>query len=211
MKKMAFSALLILFLPAVVFAQDKVEAPVWNVGDKWVFTGGALIEVIKADQKMYILNFSKNICPQESAGFDKIAFEKSNLNRSHTLDGDKLKKYSSYLKKRFNFPYYPGKEWKDTCSAKAYTGPMSGATLDFSETFKVLGWENVEVKAGKFRALKLSYSQEITGPPSPIMGYVGVAMYWYSPEVKYFVKCEYEPFYFLGLPNWELTSFQLKK
>ena len=46
---MAFSALLILFLPAVVFAQEKVEAPVWNVGDKWVFTGGASIEVIKAD------------------------------------------------------------------------------------------------------------------------------------------------------------------
>jgi len=198
MKKIISLGWLVVFLPVMVFAQEKVEAPVWNVGDKWVFTGGATIEVIKADQSMYILNFSKNICPQESAGYDRIAFEKSTLNRIHTIEADKLKNYTSYIKRRFNFPYNLGKEWKDTCIAKRY-----GATGEYSETYRILGWENVEVKAGRFRSLKLVYTQE-TG------GYEGQATYWYSPEVKYFVKCEYEPSYF-DFSNWELASFQLNK
>ena len=37
MKKMAILAWVMVFLPAMVFSQDKIEAPAWNVGDKWVF------------------------------------------------------------------------------------------------------------------------------------------------------------------------------
>jgi len=37
MEKMPFLVLLIVFLLALVFAQEKVEAPIWNMGDKWVF------------------------------------------------------------------------------------------------------------------------------------------------------------------------------
>ena len=53
MKKTIFLGLLIMFLPALVFSQEKVEAPVWNVGDKWVFSGEGSIEVINADQNSY--------------------------------------------------------------------------------------------------------------------------------------------------------------
>ena len=49
MRKMMIVGSLILFLPAIVFAQEKIEAPIWNVGDKWVFTQGN-IEVVDADQ-----------------------------------------------------------------------------------------------------------------------------------------------------------------
>ncbi len=50
MKKMVLLALLIVSLAATAFAQEKVEAPVWNVGDKWSFTGNGSIEVAKAEQ-----------------------------------------------------------------------------------------------------------------------------------------------------------------
>ncbi len=48
MKKMVFLGWLILFLPAMVLGQEKVDAPVWSVGDKWFFTGEGTIEVSKS-------------------------------------------------------------------------------------------------------------------------------------------------------------------
>jgi hypothetical protein len=44
------------------------------------------------------------------------------------------------------------------------------------------------------------------------------ALYWYSPEVKNFVKCQYEKGYSEAITkekgareNWELVSYELKK
>jgi len=39
----------------------------------------------------------------------------------------------------------------------------------------------------------------------------GESFYWYAPEVKYFVKCQYDTNYWTGVTNWELISFKLKK
>ena len=39
-------------------------------------------------------------------------------------------------------------------------------------------------------------------------------LYWYSPDVKYFVKCQYDKDWMKDkkdIFNWESTSFQLKK
>jgi hypothetical protein len=48
---MILSIWLVLFLAPAVCAQEKIKAPVWNVGDKWVFTRGN-IEVIGAEKKV---------------------------------------------------------------------------------------------------------------------------------------------------------------
>ena len=98
-----------MFLPTMVFAQEKIEAPVWNAGDKWTFTNDGNIEVVKADQSGYILKFSEGKCVFESQGCNTILFEKSTLNRINTVEGDKRKKYTMGLKKILNFPYTPGK------------------------------------------------------------------------------------------------------
>ncbi len=81
MKKMVFLGWLIVSIPAMLFAQERIEAPVWNVGDKWVFTQGN-VEVIGADKKSYALNFSKDTCILENVGLETIIIEKSTLNRS---------------------------------------------------------------------------------------------------------------------------------
>ena len=47
-KKIIFLGLLLVFLAAMVFAQEKIEAPVWNVGDKWAFTGNGNVEVVSS-------------------------------------------------------------------------------------------------------------------------------------------------------------------
>jgi hypothetical protein len=77
MKKMVLLASLIVFLPAMVFAQEKVEAPVWNVGDKWNFTGDGNIEVVKVDPNGFILKFSDRNCMVETQGCGAILFDKS--------------------------------------------------------------------------------------------------------------------------------------
>jgi hypothetical protein len=221
MKKVILIGGMLLFLAATVCAQEKVEAPVWNVGDKWVFTGEGTIEVLKADPNGYAVKFSDNICSFERQGFHTTIFDKSTLQRIYTLEGDKQKKYIMGLKNIFNFPLSPGKQWKHAYSARAvFPRPVQTSRgipiLDYYEKIKILGWEDIGVKAGKFRTLKIEFirgheAQQIgifPGSASEDKGY-----YWYSADVKYFVKCQYDKAWedIKEIFNWELTSFQLKK
>jgi hypothetical protein len=94
-------------------------------------------------------------------------------------------------------------------------GAMSQVSYDFSEIYKVSGWEDIVVQAGKFKALRLEYKRVTTGTSSGWAAWGEmINQYWYSPEVKYFVKCQYDKDWIKGdkeIFNWELTSFQLKK
>jgi len=91
--------------------------------------------------------------------------------------------------------------------------------VEHQETFRILGWEEVEVRAGKFKAIKVEYKIETStrrGTGWTPRG-ESKAWYWYSPEVKNFVKCQYEKGYIEGIDergareNWELVSYELKK
>ncbi len=221
MRKMIFFLWILFLLPSMTWAQEKVNAPVWNVGDKWVFTQGN-IEVIGADKKSYALNFSKDTCIFENVGFETIIFEKSTLSRIYILKGDIREKYTLGLKNIFNFPFTPGKQWKYVYSAKpiltkGYQTSRGIPTLDYYENIRILGWEDLEVKAGKFRALKIEFisgHKEFTMGQFPGPAYEDKGYYWYSPDAKYFVKREYDKAAIDArkeIFNWELASFQLKK
>lgn len=211
MKKIIFLASLIVFLAATVFAQEKIERPVWNVGDRWVFSRGN-IEVVGVDHNSYILNFSKGTAILENSGFEEIGFEKSTLKRIYTLKGTKQEKYTQRQSTILNFPLYPGKQWQDTFWGTVLTGPWAyNWRNEYSETFTVLGWEDVQVRARKFRAVKLEYRQKIINSGAPMYGVEGWSRYWYSPDAKYFVKCEYDKDFYSGEKDWELTSYRLKK
>ena len=214
MKKMVYFGCLIVFLPALVYAQEKIEAPVWNVGDKWTFTGDGSVEVIKSDQNGYILKFSEKKCIFESQGCNTILFQKSTLNRIYAVEGDKRKKYVKGLSKVLDFPLSSGKQWKTGYSS--LVGTYHQTYLDYSEFFKILGWEETKIRAGIFKALKIEYKRVLSGSSSVSVG-AGqefINQYWYSPDVKYFVKCQYDKGWMKEdkeIFNWELTFFQLKK
>jgi hypothetical protein len=206
MKKLIYLSLIFFLFPSITWAQgEKVKAPIWNVGDKWVFTRGN-IEVVGADQKTYTLKFSDDTSIIEKKKFEKIVFDKSTLNRIYALKEDKREKYIIAHKRILNFPINVGMEWKDTFTTQALTGDKKGETFKYEESFKILGWENVEVKAGNFKTAKIEYIQANLD-----RGYTGISFYWYAPEVKYFVKCQYAPGYFQGVADWELASFKLQK
>jgi len=219
MKKMVFLAWLIVFLPAMASAQDRVEVPVWNVGDKWEFGDRGTIEVLKVEKDGYVVEFSKSTCIIESQGFQKIIFDKNTLQRINCVTEDKSNKYAMGLKKNFYFPYTLGKQWTESYSAASLVGPRKGQiALDYYEKYKILDWDDISIRGGKFKAVKMKVISGHGGAMSPVRfvpasEYKG--FYWYSPDAKYFVKCEYDPAAvkeFHGeVVNWELTSFQLKK
>jgi hypothetical protein len=104
-----------------------------------------------------------------------------------------------------------GKTWKDTYSTTVYRGNIRfPQEYSYIQSYAVLGWEDVEVKAGKFKSLKIGVKyerlQEITGSPKE-----GKAWVWYSPDVKNLIKWQFEVGFWAGYDEWELTSFKLKK
>ncbi len=211
MRKMIFFLWILFLSPSITWTQERVEAPVWNVGDKWVFTQGNS-EVIGEDKKSYALKFSKNTCIIENVGSETIIFEKSTLNRTYVLKGDMREKYTLGRRRILNFPLNPGKQWQDAYEGKVLTGPYAGRwTNQYSESFAVSGWENVEVRAGKFKAIKLDYKIKITTPVVIIGSREGWMRYWYSPDAKYFVKCEYDKDFYAEVNDWELVFFTIKK
>jgi hypothetical protein len=220
MKRILFWGLVILCFPSILYAQDKVETPVWNVGDKWNFNNSSpyfknegTIEVINADQNTYTVKFSGDICISETQGFETIIFEKSTLHRSYTLSANIREGYQRGQRTVFNFPLSPGDQWKDEFSAVPLFKVNEPKVLDYYTIYNAIGWEDVEVQAGKFRAIKLEVK---VGHPAKgnTPAFESTNFYWFSPDVKHFVKCQYDPNsrgVFPELFNWELTSFKIKK
>ena len=211
MKKIIFLVSLVLLFPTIVYAQEKIEPPVWNVGDKWVFTQG-YIECVDSHQNSYGMKFSNDTCVLENQGFNTIVFDKSTLNRIGVLEKGKQKKYTMGLRRVLNFPFSMGKQWKDEYSGKQVVETL-GLNESYDEVFTIMGWEVLEVRAGKFKAIKLEYKHIITYTPAR---WVTVplerkSIFWYSPDVKYFIKCQYDKSYPDKVKDWELASFKGKK
>ena len=155
---------------------------------------------MNADESSYAVKY---LTP---GGDSILIYEKSSLNRLYAMDKDKRIPYEGRNKRLLNFPLNIGKSWNDK-----YTMGGKAASQEYIETFTVLGWEDIVVQAGKFKAIKIEYKQEMIGQTA-VRSKEGKAWYWYSPDVKYMIKCQYEKSdYWDALYDWELTSFELKK
>ncbi len=197
MKKMILLSFLILLMTGVGYGQDKIGVPIWNIGDKWKLTEDVTILVANADESSYAVKYLTG------GGESILIFEKSSLNRLYIMDKDKRIPYEGRNKRLFNFPLEIGKSWKDKFISK-------GAIKEYTylETFTVLGWEDIVVQAGKFKTVKIEYKQSNADEPAK----EGKLWYWYSPDAKYMIKCQYEKSrYWDAAYDWELTSFELKK
>jgi hypothetical protein len=220
MRKMIFFLWVLFLSPSITWAQGKIETPVWNVGDKWVFDREGPMEVTGRDAQCYAVKFSGGIFPKDASGI--ALFERSTLNVKYILEGDQRKEYKDFRKKILNFPLTLGKQWKDLIQRDESGAGLYGrmGPVEYQETFRVLAWEEVEIQAGKFKAIKLEYKIETSwrGSQGWISQGESKARYWYSPEVKNFVKCQYGKGYQEALikekgarADWELASYELRK
>jgi hypothetical protein len=131
-----------------------------------------------------------------------IIYEKSTLNKAYEIKNGRREEYKVDYKKSYNFPFEINKKWENTfrrrtTSSRRITDPE----YLFHETYKVLGWEDVEVKAGKFKAIKIQYRKKNINT-----GWEARTWYWYSPYVKTIVKFQSD-----NDPSYELVSFDIKK
>ncbi len=203
MKRMLMILLAVVFIGSYVFAQEKIDPPIWGVGDKWTFRFKDTLTVKDADEKTYTVLWENATGTRETV----TIYDRSTLNKTGIMEGGKRKEYKGGTKKLLDFPLFVGKTWEGRFVSRPTRSGLGDPEFIYLETFKVVGWEDVEVKAGRFKAFKIEYKQEISGRSA-----VGKAWYWYSPEVKYFVKCQYETTgFWIGINDWELISFEFKK
>ena len=203
MKKMILLGFVVLFIPAILYGQDKIEAPVWNVGDKWIWnsTDGATLnsEVVKVEGNSYIVKMEGDP--------DLYAYDKKTMNINLLLkkDGRRFKVDFAW-RKVLDFPIFVGKSWIDT----AYRKP-AGYDIEttYIHEFRIDGVEDITTPAGAFKCYKIRL--KLTNLSNHSSGWVH---YWYSPEVKNWIKREAENSWFwmrtVLAPKAELISYTLK-
>jgi len=206
MKKILLS-LLVLFIPAILYGQDKVEAPVWSVGDKWTWktASGATLhsQVVDVKEDLYVLRMQKD---PDLYGYDKKTMNVKLL----TKEGGGQFNFDKPWRKVLDFPMFVGKKWTDTIDevAKRQLIRRRAAGITFMYEFSIEKFEEITISAGTFKCYKIRLNEtNITSTKSKWVDY------WYSPEVKNWIKRELEnppSRAHLWAENAELISYTLK-
>jgi hypothetical protein len=208
MKKILLS-LLVLFIPVILYSQDqdKVEAPIWKVGDKWTWKreGGATLhsQVVDVKEDLYVLKMGKD---PDLYGYDKKTMNVKLLMKQ----GGEQFNFDEPWRKVLDFPMFVGKKWTDTTYIKPerFLGKKQGGGVTYINEFNVEGFEEITTPAGTFKCYKIRLKQ--TNMSRSESGWV---RYWYSPEVKMWIKQEREntPYWRVAwTKNAELISYTLK-
>ncbi len=203
MKKMILISILVLFIPVILYGEDKVEVPVWTVGDKWTWkrADGATLNSQVADVKedLYLLKMGRDP--------DLYGYDKKTMNVKFLIkEGVGQVKFESAWGNVLNFPMFVGKKWKNNTYDKPARDRVE---VTYINEFNVEGVEDIITPAGTFKCYKIRLKQ--TNMRSFKNGWVH---YWYSPEVKIWIKREAEKTDYWLNSTWtlnaELISYTLK-
>lgn len=202
MKKIIILGFLFLLLASPTWSQEKCEAPVWKVGDKWTYkdaTGATFTpEVVDIQKDVFVL---------KSQVFQSLlAFDKKTLNLKFLIGEGGQKMLPKMSRKLYNFPLFVGKKWTESFPWTSTRG--DGQTIDIRCDYRIENIEEVKTPAGTFKTYVIYLKQGV-----PAWGANGWARYWYSPEVKTWIKRELEKSaYWIEsrMYDSELTSYELK-
>jgi len=207
MKRTIFICLVILFLSQTAWTQEKCQAPVLNVGDKWTYksaTGKTWTnEVVEIKEDVFILKLG--------ASRNLNAYDRKTMNHKYVLEeGGKQVESEDARRKLWDFPLQVGKKWTDITYHYPLTDTRrTGGKALFNEDFKIEGIEEVVTAAGTFKAYKIYF--EHTNRKNNQGGWI---RYWYSPEAKAWVKSKVGKSYSWRANPWaqdaELISYELK-
>ncbi len=213
MKKVAILGCLIPFLVSMAWAQEKAESPIWKVGDKWVIKSDSGIETtmecVGDEKDLFVVN--RNVSQGQRKGKWTLYYDKKDLTCVKvTRDGKENKEERDRMKKGFNFPLFSGKKWSDRSS---FYNPAYNMDHDVLTEYSVIGVEDVEVPAGKFKAFKVMVQITMTELSGPRRQFGGAFYYWWAPEAKAIIKYETDGSNFFqraDFKKYELVSFELK-
>jgi hypothetical protein len=102
---------------------------------------------------------------------------------------------------QLDFPLKVGKEWTQRLDLRQVS---DGAMRPYDNRWKVEAFEVVTVKAGTFKAFRITWRQDNRGEHT----WSGTWSLWWSPEVKAYVKRVAHTK--ASFQDWELASFVLK-
>lgn len=176
-----------------------VDAPTFAIGDEWRWEGGTypvVTRVVALEGDGSVVESNADPWCQDGCRYvrdrDGIA-----------VNGTNPKGEAVYVTglKLVEFPLAVGKEWSQRLDLRSQT---TGAMQPLSVRWKVEACEEVKVKAGNFRAFRISWAQDGLGQRR----WSGKATLW-SPEVKAFVKRRVHTTDW-ALRDQDLVSYTLK-
>lgn len=171
-----------------------VERPDIKVGDRWVYRSTDLWtneEIARVEFKVVAIR-GDNMVLDRTTTASKVA---ADVGRSARKDADRSTwtlldpNVNSGRRLTLAFPLEIGKTWEFEYSTKR----PNGTIVIHKRSARVEAWEDVEVPAGKFRALRVVHSgrselRAATGPFSS--GNVSETL-WYAPALRAIVKREF--------------------
>jgi hypothetical protein len=233
MKKKAGILLLACFMPVIAAAQS-IAAPAFKEGDTWTYvntveagrtgwrqTHDSLTVERVTDSHIYV---SAKQVGATTSGNEMIVG--ADWSRTREFNGSDV-----IVNRPFAFPLSTGKTWE-----LQYTEPHPNPKLSsasWSTRYKVVGYEDVEVPAGKFHALKIEAEGDWRGELAPSSTVVQTAQtqpgattlvtqarrvtpettaghtykaFWYAPEVGRWVKSVEEYYGSNGVRNERFTA-----
>ena len=184
----AFLTILLAAAPTLGAAQsdERIPKPEIRVGDSWTYRGINLLgpgtqehetRVSFVDDKVILA-----VSTRKSDGKEFDSSWTSEWNAVTSYSGRMFRPHTGL----FRFPMLVGDkydgnlEWLEP-RTKGIEGVVTGTT-------RVVGWETVEVPAGKFRAMKVETEFAIRAADGRNPKFKGV--YWYAPEVRRWVKMQ---------------------
>jgi hypothetical protein len=191
-------------LEEIDWTKKSCGAPVWNIGDKWIYkkaNGGIFAhEVVKIEEDLFVVKVEGL---RQLMGYDK-----KTMNNNFLLEpsGHRTQNKAP-SRKLYDFPIVVGKKWSDTTTTLS---SVSKKEATFSSEFQIEGIEEITTPAGTFKAFKIYYRQTVISPQRG-SGWVRI---WYSPVIKNWIKREVEKSLFWQkatlLKDAELISYELK-
>jgi hypothetical protein len=182
---------------------EPVPAPKWEIGDTWTFqdeTGG--------ENQQRVTGFEGGLIRLEVTrvgGRPVVQFwDPEYVLRRVIEPGGKVvdrpgeKTWTWLGQKVLEFPLASGKAWLVSHEYEHQT---------FSDTYRVVGCEEVAIIAGKLPALKMEVTRRRVGGGQ----WRGVFHEWYAPRAKRAVRRVYQrPGFPERLRDWELLRYRVK-
>jgi hypothetical protein len=185
----AILTILLFVAPTLSTGQSdaRVVKPEIRVGDSWTYRGVNLLgpgtqdhvsRVSYVDDKVILL-----VSTRRSDGKEFDSSWTSEWNAVTSYSGRMFRPHTGL----FRFPLLIGDryetkgEWLEPRKKKGIDGAVTGSV-------KVVGWEAVEVPAGKFRAVRLETEFVIHALDGRAPQFKG--SYWYVPEVRRWVRMQ---------------------
>jgi len=173
---------------------ETIERPQLNVGDRWVFRVVDLWngrETRQRELAVVQVNETGVRVDERSTAINGVPITRprSVVVRTAAWPNANPRPIAGTFT-AIDFPLYVGKTW-----TMAYTRPSrNGNASDITERREVTveGWETIKVPAGEFRTLRIVHEGlRMLHVSDGIFGSPTREVYWYSPELKIYVKREY--------------------